>query len=89
MEEKDVRSLVWFGVLLLFFPCWLLAQYGLHYGLVLIADTTGLIFPRWFTGLLQIVVLGLTLMTLAYAAAARLDRKYPNSPTRSANWEDQ
>lgn len=89
LEEKDVRALVWLAVMLVFFPCWLLAQYALHYGLAFLTDSTGLMLPRWFTGLLQIAVLGFTLMTLAYAAAARLDKKYPNSPPRSADWQDQ
>jgi len=89
LQEKDVRSLVCLGVILVFFPCWLIALHALHYAVAFLADATGLILPRWLTGLLQIAVLGITLMTLAYAAAARLNKRYPNSPPRSANWEDQ
>jgi hypothetical protein len=88
LPEKHVRSLVWFGVVLAFFPCWLLAQHVLHFTLAFLADSTGWTMTSWLMGLLQLAVLGLTLMTLAYAAANRLDKKWPNSPPRSARWQD-
>jgi hypothetical protein len=85
MQEKNARSLAWFASLLVFFPLWISAQH-LFSNAVSVLELN---MPDWLYGFFTLLILGGVLLGVAYASAFLLNRKYPNSPARSANWQDQ
>lgn len=89
MQEKHVRSLACVVVLLVFFPAWIAANYALSLAIQTCARWTGLVCPPWMAGTLQFAVFAAILLGLAYTAARRLNRRYPDSPARSASWNEQ
>lgn len=85
MHEYNVRTLVWYVSLILFFPCWIAAMRGYVY----LTRAFDIVLPRWLDALMHVFILGGVMMLIAYTAARLLDRRYPNSPPRSASWDEQ
>lgn len=87
MQEKEVRTLVWFGSLVVFFPLWVALQAGFSLLTGWLEMRFGLVLPPWLRGLFTLIILGGALLGVSYAAAAWLNRKYPNAQVRSASWD--
>ncbi len=83
MAEKHVRMLAWLGSLLVFFPIWISAQRLFSHVVMVIP----LELPRWLHGLITLLIFGTVLLGVSYAAASWLNRRYPDSPARSASWD--
>jgi hypothetical protein len=87
MQEKEVRTLAWFGSLVVFFPLWVAAQAGFSLLAGWLETQFGLTMPPWLRGLFTIAILGGSLLGVSYATAAWLNPKFPDSKARSASWD--
>lgn len=85
MQEKHARSLTWFCSLVVFFPAWIVCQRLF----VRAVRGSGLDLPDWLYGLCTFLIFAILLMFTAYRAAAFINRLFPDSPPRSADWADQ
>lgn len=83
MHEHNVRTLAWFISLLVFFPCWI----GLQYGVTHLLEISGVELSRWVYGWITFSVMFFVLFGVSYGVAYFLNRRYPDSPPRSASWD--
>ncbi|HMP72592.1 MAG TPA: hypothetical protein PKE55_04945 [Kiritimatiellia bacterium] len=89
MEERHIRSLAWFGSLLIFFPTWIGLMHGFQWLLGQLEGGLGWVPAPWIRGLVTFGLLAGCLLVPAYAIARVLDRRFPGSAVRSAAWDRQ
>lgn len=88
MREKHARSAAWFATLLVFFPTWIFLEGVLSRALISVEANLSWSFPGWLRIGLSLLLMAGTLLGLSYSAAGFLERLYPRSASRSADWRD-
>ncbi len=70
-----------------FFPLLVLLLRGWHHAHAALA-AADLAPPGWLRNLITFLLFAILYMALAYTTASLLNRRYPNTPVESADWQD-
>ncbi len=76
------------ATLLVFFPVWIGSMMISQHVIAAMEREFALFLPGWLKHGYYLVLFGSLLVGSGYASAAWLNKRYPDSRPRSANWED-